>query len=269
MSEPGNMKYTPIIPTDKIPRLLDIHCHVDLFEDPQEILQQAENQDIGVVAVTNTPSVFEHTVKLAAGTRYAQPALGLHPQLAEERAAELSLMWQLFDQTRFIGEIGLDYTDSRLDMRRRQKRVFSSILERCEASGDKILIVHSRRAAADVVSAIGGNFRGTVVLHWYSGPNNVLERAIQNGLYFSVNPAMVQSKRGNEIIRMLPPDRVLTETDAPFVSVGREPAKPLDVIKVITRLAIAWGESGERTRSLVMDNYRRCLNMTGDVEIIL
>jgi len=254
------MKYAPTIPTDKIPRFLDIHCHVDLFENPQEVLQQADNRDIGIVAVTNTPSVFEYTANLVAGTRYAQPALGLHPQLIEERATELALMWQLFDRTRFIGEVGLDYTDSRQDIRRHQRKVFSSILERCQASGDKILIVHSRRAAVDVVSAIGDKFRGIVILHWYSGPSNILERAIENDLYFSVNPAMIQSKRGNEIIRMLPRTRVLTETDAPLVSVGGNPAKPLDVTGVVARLAVMWGESEEKTRSLVINTYLRCFN---------
>ena len=87
-----------------------------------------------------------------------------------------------------------------------------------------------------------------------------LERAIENGLYFSVNPAMIQSKRGNEIIRMLPQTRVLTETDAPLVSVGDNPAKPLDVTRVVARLAVMWGESEEKTRSLVINTYLRCFN---------
>ena len=263
------MKSPDIISIGKsgIPKYIDIHCHVDLLKDPQETLRQADNQDIGIVAATNTPSVFEFTAKITSNTRYAQPALGLHPQLVEERAMELELMWQLFNRTRFVGEIGLDYTDSRLDIRHRQMKVFNSILERCDAVGDKILIVHSRKATADVVSAIGENFRGTVILHWYSGPKKILEKAIQNGLYFSVNPAMLRSKQGNEIICMLPKDRVLTETDAPFVLVGHDPAKPLDVTRVIAKLAVIWGESEEKTRSLVMDNYRRCFNMAKDIHI--
>lgn len=242
-----------------VPAFVDTHCHIDLFKNPQEGLRQADDAGVGIIAVTNTPSVFEQTVALTAKTKYAQPALGLHPQLVEERAAELKLMWKLFDRTRFIGEIGLDYTDSRSEIRRRQREVFGRILERCEASGDKILTVHSRRAVADVVSAIGGQFHGKVILHWYSGPYNVLEQAIENGLYFSVNPAMVQSKRGCEVIRRLPTNRVLTETDAPFVKAGSDTAKPLDVYRVIAKLAEIWGEEEGQARKQVVSNYLCCL----------
>jgi TatD DNase family protein len=244
----------------EIPQFVDVHCHVDLLNSPLKVLHQADRQSIGIVAATNTPSVFEQTAKMAATTRYTHPALGLHPQLVKERTAELKLMWQLFDRTRFIGEIGLDYTDSDPSVRGLQRKVFSSILERCEASGDKILIVHSRRAAADVVSAIGGSFRGIAILHWYSGSKKILEQALQNGLYFAVNLAMFRSKRGNKIIQMLPTDRVLTETDSPFASSGRNPSMPFDVKELVLELAAMWDESQESTRAIVMDNYLRCLN---------
>lgn len=256
------MKFATGVQSDKyrMPSFVDIHCHVDLFENPRRVLCQAEEQNIGVIAVTNAPSVFEYTAKITTATRYAQPALGLHPQLIEERATELELMLRLLHRTRFIGEIGLDYTNSRSEMRRRQRKIFAIILEHCEAAGDKILIVHSRRSAVDVMSAIGARFPCTIILHWYSGPRNVMDRAIENGFYFSVNPAMIRSKRGDEIIRTLPRDRVLTETDGPFVSVGSNSAVPLDVTKVITKLAVLWGKSEEETRRLIMRNYIRCLD---------
>ena len=245
----------------ELPRFIDTHCHIDLYQDPKGTLKKAEDHGVGVIAVTNTPSVFEHTTTLTADTRHAQAALGLHPELVEERASELGLMWRLFDRTRFIGEVGLDYTDSRQAIRHRQREIFGKILERCETSANKVLTVHSRRAAADVVSAIGDRFRGTVILHWYSGSKKVLEQAIENGLYFSINSAMLKSKRGEEIIRVIPQDRVLTETDGPFVSIGRSPASPLNIPEVITMLSRLWKGDEDTTIKIVMDNYVRCTGL--------
>ena len=234
---------------------------MDLFENPQQILEESEKAGIAVVAVTNAPSVFERVETWTVNLRNVQAALGLHPQLVEERARELDLMWQLFGRTRYIGEVGLDYTNSDAKSRQRQREVFNQILERCEIAGDKILTVHSRRAAADVVSAIGRGVRSTVILHWYSGSLSLLERAIENGLYFSINLAMFRSKNGSQIIKMLPRERVLTETDGPFVSIGPFPVRPVDVGKTVEKLAEVWGGSMEETRKLLISNYRRCIEL--------
>jgi TatD DNase family protein len=109
----------------RLPKFIDTHCHIDLYQNPKEVLKKADENDIGVIAVTNTPSVFEHMAALVAETRFGQAALGLHPELVGERASELELMWRLFDRTRFIGEIGLDYTNPREAVRQHQREVFS------------------------------------------------------------------------------------------------------------------------------------------------
>jgi TatD DNase family protein len=60
-------------------------------------------------------------------------------------------------ETRFVGEIGLDYVTSDRELRRRQREVFSQILARCAEHRDKVLTVHSRRSASDVIAATGEN----------------------------------------------------------------------------------------------------------------
>jgi TatD DNase family protein len=111
------------------------------------------------MSVTNAPSVFEGTERLTSRSRFVRAALGLHPELAAERAAELPLRWDLLGRTRNVGEIGLDYVTGIMNERVLQRRVFEQIVSRCNDAGEKVLTVHSRRAESDVLDVLHG-FRG-------------------------------------------------------------------------------------------------------------
>src|SRR5262245_48973135 len=99
----------------------------------------------------------------------------MQPPLVAAGAAELAAVWPLLEQTRFVGEIGLDYVTQDQAERRLQRDLFARILERCAETGDKILTVHSRRSARDVIAAVGDRFPGTVILHWFSGTTAELD----------------------------------------------------------------------------------------------
>ena len=239
---------------------IDTHCHIDLYQSPNEILKKAHQSKIGVIAVTNIPSVFSHMMAFTDNQEYAYPALGLHPELVAERGSEIELMWRLFDKTRFIGEVGLDYTTPHQTVRSHQRRVLGNILEKCSDAGDKILTIHSRRAAGDVVNAIGENFASTVILHWYTGTQKILEQAIANGYYFSINLAMVHSKKGKEIICAVPKDKILTETDGPFVKSGQRASDPSDIVTIVAALSKLWDEDETVVKKRLIGNFDQCLN---------
>lgn len=96
----------------------------------------------------------------------------------------------------------------------------------CAARGGKILSIHSVRTASRVLDHIDECLprdRGKVVLHWFSGTAAEARRAVQAGCYFSVNHAMLGKPRGREIVAQLPLDRILTETDGPFIDVDGVP----------------------------------------------
>jgi TatD DNase family protein len=236
---------------------VDTHCHVDLYPDAGSILTEAESSRVLVVAVTNAPSVFFHTRELAERFPYLLPAVGLHPELVATHGHEVSQIGPLLEQTRFVGEVGLDYVTSDKDLRARQREVFTAILDRCAALGGKVLTVHSRRAAADVIAAVGAAFNGTVILHWFTGTVREAERALANGCYFSVNTAMTAARSSATLLGMLPPDRVLTETDGPFVKLGPNPATPSRVISVAKHLAGVWQKTEKEAAEILIANFAR------------
>lgn len=239
--------------------LVDTHCHLDLYPNPTAVILAADSQQIYTVAVTNTPSVFGYLSALVGEASHVRVALGLHPELAYERQGELPLFRELIGRTRYIGEVGLDYMTSDGEHRRVQREVLTAIVGWCEEAGDKVVTVHSRRAADDVIDVFGA-FKGTYILHWYSDSWRSLQRALANGAYVSINPAMLRSERSLSLLRKIPQERVLTETDGPFVSVGGKPAQPHDVTIAVVGLASLWGRDIADTRALIYANFARMLH---------
>jgi TatD DNase family protein len=242
--------------------LVDTHCHVDLYPDSAPLLAAAVASRVLVVAVTNAPSVFFHTKQLSERCPYLIPAVGLHPELVVTHAHEVDRMLPLIDETRFVGEVGLDYVTSDQGLRQRQREVFTKILDRCSAVGGRVITVHSRRAAGDVIAAVGERFNGAVILHWFTGTVREAERALGAGCYFSINTAMLTAKSSSQLLAVLPPDRVLTETDGPFVTSGKSPATPPQTASVASHLAKLWGKTDEEARGVLMTNFAR---LTGRV----
>lgn len=235
---------------------LDAHSHLDLYENYQQILSDIVNQNIYLFAVTNTPSVFHFTKNISLNYPNVLPAIGLHPELVKERVSELDFMLKSIHNERFVGEVGLDYSNNySSDDRNLQRKVFEKILNKCAEVGKRVISIHSRRATSDVVDMVGNNFPGTTILHWYSGSIHDLEKAIEYGLYFSVNPAMTKSKAGQKIIARIPQSRKLTETDGPYIDIVKNhPTKPHHIKTVLNYLSKIWHLRFNETNSIIMNN---------------
>lgn len=239
------------------PFFVDAHCHLDLFPRPAELVASIESAQVHTVAVTNAPFVFQHTQKLCEHSHFVHPALGLHPELVATHGDQVDQLVTLLDQTRFVGEVGLDFVTPDRSLRKRQTAIFVRVLDACSRFDDKILTVHSRRAARDVISAIGPAFPGKVILHWFSGSLSDVRKALNCGFWFSVNIAMTQSENGRTIIAEIPPDRLLTETDGPFVKPNGITQGPLDVPSVVLELARMWNVDECEAKARISSNFDR------------
>lgn len=237
--------------------MIDFHCHVDLYPDPQHIIQECVLRNIYVLSVTTTPSAFHGTNALTTGMPRIRTALGLHPQLAHERKHELRLFTQLLPSVRYVGEIGLDGSPELKQHWDDQVLVFRSILRECQAVGGRILSIHTRRATSAVLDHLEQHTSaGVPVLHWFSGTTAELKRAIAMGCWFSVGPAMLATQKGRAIILQMPRDRILPETDGPFVQLQGLPAYPWDVNRVVEYLVSAWDVSNNAVRDQLRHNLR-------------
>jgi len=221
--------------------MMDMHCHVDLYPDHQEILNDIKQSNYYVLSVTTVPSAWEGTVKLTEGLSHCKTALGLHPQVAHQRANELVLFDKLVAQTRYIGEIGLDGSRGYKEYFSDQLSVFKHILKKCEEFDDKILTIHSLNAVDQTLDCLKQFPQsGTPILHWFLATKKQVLEAVELGCYFSVGPAMLQSARGKKVISWLPIDRILLETDGPFAKVDGKVLFPSNVNLVFEYLNLLW-----------------------------
>ncbi len=246
----------------RLGRYVDSHCHIDLYPTPATIVDKCERAGIYTIAVTNAPSLFANTDALTGSTKFVRAAVGLHPQLVRSHGHELASMWPLLNRTRYVGEVGLDYTAPDKEDHAKQRAAFAAIIERCSEVRGKVITIHSRRAARDVIAIAGHQFPGTLILHWFSGSFRELEDAVTAGFLFSVNSAMLSSKKGRDIVRRIPRDRVLTETDGPFVKDSAGPMEPPNVASVIATLAQLWATESCSATDVVRANFARCIGET-------
>jgi TatD DNase family protein len=237
--------------------MIDTHCHVDLFPNPAAIVAACEHQALHTVAVTNLPSHYRLGLEHVGGCRYVHLALGFHPLAnLRNRRREMALFEEFASRARYIGEVGLDLSPEGWRTRSEQEEVIRFVFS-CLRGRHCFVTLHSRRAEEQVLDLLAEYEVGPAVLHWFSGSTRALERAIGEGHYFSVNPAMAKSRRGAGLIERMPPDRVLTETDGPYVQLENRPAKPEDVRQVLDRLCAIWAVSCERAEELVQRNFER------------
>lgn len=240
--------------------MIDFHCHLDLYPDPDAVAATAQEGQVKVLSVTTTPSAFAGTTTLAAGRPMICTALGLHPELAHQRSHELALFDQLVSTTPFVGEIGLDGSPRFAQTRASQAEVFTHILRSCADVGGRILSIHSRSAVEPVLDALQANPRaGTPVLHWFTGNARQAESAIDQGCWFSIGTPMLTTEKGRELVATLPRDRVLTETDGPFATRNGRPLTPHDVADTIGLLADLWAIETSEAESKIVANERQLL----------
>lgn len=245
--------------------MIDFHCHLDLFENPDAVASECEKAGVHVLSVTTTPKAWRKTSGLANNRKHIRTALGLHPQLAHERSGELPLLEAFLGETRYVGEIGLDGSPAYRSHAEIQLKVFERVLSASRSGGGRIFTIHSRGAAEAVISTLHRHqCASTAVLHWFSGTRTELDTATALGCWFSVGPAMLRSEKGRQLAARMPRDRLLTETDGPFAQDGKRPLRPPDVRMAVTQIAKLWSTGEQDVERQLNINLKELLSRVPD-----
>jgi len=242
--------------------MMDFHCHLDLYKNPYSVASEIIRNEIFVLSVTTTPSAYEKTSSIASNKQFIATGIGLHPQLVHQRANEVPQINNWIGKTDFVGEIGLDGGPEYSESWDTQIEIFKHVLSLSNNNGGRILSIHSRRASKQVLDCLEQNLiSNTPILHWFSGSLKELKRAIDIGCWFSVGPAMLFGKKGKELLRLMPKDKVLLETDGPFTVLNGEPYLPWDAEKYcVPIIANEWSTSEDIVRLCLKDNLDNILS---------
>jgi len=218
--------------------MIDFHCHLDLYNNPLSVFNEIKQKNMKVLAVTTSPRAYLKALQYFNNTGNFSIALGFHPELVPERMNEIDLFMEQISMCRYIGEVGIDGTSRNRHSYYTQKHFFYDVLVEAEKHYGRILSIHSRCAVKDVLECIEKSVNNNVpVMHWFTGNEKELQRALSLGCWFSINPKMCYSKAGRDIIMQIPINRILPETDFPFTKKNDTLYMPWDT-EVIEFLAI-------------------------------
>lgn len=238
--------------------MIDLHSHLDLYPKPSEVIAEAKRRGTFILAVTTTPKSYEGNLRFVGDAKRIRVAVGLHPELVKDRHNEVGLLIETMNRTRYVGEVGLDGSPEHRASLPIQKDIFGRVLDACRTQGDKIVSIHSRMATSAVLDAIesAGEF-GVPILHWFSGNEAELARAVDLRCWFSIGPAMMSSRRGQVLIAKMPKERVCLETDGPFGRCGDQPLMPWEASRAIPTISEVWRESEADVTERIIENFKR------------
>lgn len=254
----------------------DTHAHLDdpgYAEDFDEII--ARIQSSGISRVTNVGydlTSSERSVKLAQDYDFIYAAIGIHPHNAAEATDEIwAKLVLLAKQPKVLawGEIGLDYYRD-LSPRSVQKEVFIHQIELANEVGLPI-VIHNRDAHQDVLEIVKTHppkFGG--VFHCYSGSWEMAKVLLNQGFYLSfAGPLTYKNARHTvEVAVHAPMDRILVETDSPYLTPEPRRGKrnePTYVREIVTKLAKIKNLSFEEIASQTMRNAETIFNTSQKV----
>lgn len=238
--------------------IIDTHCHIDMYENPLEVALECENEGIITIGMTNLPSHFEMGQPHLLGFKKVRLALGMHPLFAESHTVEWMKFKKNINKTSYIGEIGLDFSRKGIQTKSIQIDTFKKILNEIRDK-KKILSLHSRKAEKEVLQYLKENNIKFAIFHWYSGPTSLIKEIENAGYYFSVNTSMINTKSGQEILKNISKEKLLTESDGPFIEFKGKIVKSSDIIHIHSYLSKLWNMSMEEVGGLIYGNFKTIL----------
>jgi TatD DNase family protein len=241
--------------------VIDTHAHLDALDDPRSALERARAAGVErIVAIGSGVDSTRKTLVLARDEPGIAVAAGIHPH----QAADGEPLDRLLDENVVaVGEIGLDFYRDYAP-RDDQRRVFEHQLRLAEEHGRPV-IIHSRAADDETAAALEG-FGGTVVLHCFSSPG-LLPVALDRGYYvsFAGNVTYPKAPELREAARAVPVDRILAETDCPYLApqpVRGKRNEPAYVVHTVASLAETRGEDPEALARQIDQNATAAFGLT-------
>jgi TatD DNase family protein len=228
--------------------VIDTHAHLDALEDPDAALRRARAAGVTrVITIGTGIDSCRRALALATAADGVRAALGIDPHQAgtgeAERLGELRELLADPDVVA-VGEAGLDYHYG-ADRKAEQRKLFEAQLELARER-ELPIVVHTR-SANDDTEAILRAHEGTVVMHCFSEPE-LLDAALERGWYvsFAGNVTYPKAQPLRDAAARIPADRILAETDSPYLSpqpVRGRPNEPAHVVHTVSALAAARGEA--------------------------
>ncbi len=234
--------------------LVDAHCHLDLFAEPQVAAKDARFGGVNlIITAGGSKSSSLAAIRIADG-ELVFAVIGVDPEWAGSDYSfigEISSLIKSHKKIVGIGEIGLDYkvgTD-----RRNQTEVFEMQIDIAK-SLDVPIVIHSRGAIEDVIEMVKEKEVKKAIFHFFEGDDEQAVELSRLGYLISIPP--IESSRRRRIINELGIDSIAVETDSPVVG-----KSPLDVIRTVEWIAEIKGISFNEASMRITQNVKKLFSL--------
>jgi len=209
--------------------MIDVHCHLeqkDYDKDREEVIEKCKKDLKAVITSCAHPRDFEITMRMVENHKnFVFASCGIHPEYIKDVSEKekddfLDIIVKNKERMVAIGETGLDfwYTKEK-DWQEKQKQLFIQFIDLAKEL-DKPLIIHSREAFEETIEILENQDAKKVMLHMWGG-HKFLKRVLENGYFISMNTIILRSKGYRKVVRDCPLDRLMLETDAPWLAPKR------------------------------------------------
>jgi TatD DNase family protein len=242
--------------------LIDAHVHIDRYGERLDgALAEIDRQRIFTVAVAMDPPSYLASKLIAQRSPLILPTFGVHPRRAPQYAAALRELGPLIEESPAIGEIGLDFhweKDSAAFPN--QVRVLEYFLAAAREQ-NKWVNLHTKGGEKEILRLLDKHQLQRAVVHWYSGPLDLLRELASWGAYFTVGVEVLFSEHIKTIAREIPERLLLTETDNPggLAWLGGGTGMPRELCGVIEMLARLRDSTAAAVAATVQRNFARLI----------
>lgn len=207
--------------------MIDTHCHLDFKDfdsDRDSVIDRAERCDVGrIINIGSSVEGSRRSIELARKYDILYASLGVHPHEAKTVTDDVIAEFRRLAKEKkvvAIGEVGLDYYRN-LSPKNKQVETFKRFI-RLAGELSLPLVIHARESNREVLDILKNEVKDKVsgVMHCFSGDKKILKRCLDLGLYisFTCNLTFKNAKDLREAARDVPVERLLLETDAPFLA---------------------------------------------------
>src|SRR5712692_664469 len=242
--------------------LIDAHAHLDKYgDDLDTALEEIGENQVFTIAVAMDPPSYKRCLEIRDMCELVLPTFGIHPRRAPEYVDRLSELSPFIEQSPAIGEIGLDFhwvKDS--SQYPAQLKVLEYFLAAAHEQ-KKLVNLHTKGAEKKIVELLERYDIQRAIIHWYSGPLDILRALVQFGAYFTIGVEVLYSEAIQAIAKELPDNLLLTETDNPggLKWLKGVVGMPNEIEKVVEAIGKLRGVSSESLALTVHENFLRLI----------
>lgn len=242
--------------------IYDTHAHLDFIENLDEVIAEAKKNKV-VSIITNSVNLKSCQKNLElkkSNPELIKLAVGLYPEETLKKSDFVKLekfVRENLSNITALGEIGLDFSQEKPE---REIQEFIFIKELNLARKLKLpVIIHTRKAEERVLEILEDFTDLKIILHCFSGKFRLIKKAKEMGCFFSIPTNIVRSEHFQKMVsELLPKEKILTETDTPYLSPFKElsnkPSNIKESIKVISNL---WNLPKKEIEEIIQKNFKK------------